>query len=466
MDFSWHIVAHVSQRWRSVALEAATLWTKPPTTNHAYTLLMLERSRMSLLDVVLNGLTSIATVTAVLDHITRIESLSILQDALGCHHCQSHLLKLGQNVPHLRILRIRCILRPMSGVPSPVFRLSVNTFQRPVSLQQIHFGTLDYDWNIFPIPSLTVLSLKGCRLSDPPSWMHLQDALRGMPLLEAIAGFNFKDLGLSSPGPSSPQPLNMARLRMLDIIGGSPPAIEYFISNTKFPRLRNSSIILSSNNTENSYPDDYMATVQVVLSLLAHGDFGHLGCLEVKRTGFALSQVVPPLNLSVDRRQFKYRHRYSTTPVAEVQLRVVRDMMKGLATLPSDPLAYISRLKLVESTLIPDDLVELFGGLPQLQSIDAYCSPHTMIQCLRVSSLHAPNTPVPFANLREVNMWKSDDDGDYIPSFMGDLYHCLKLRREFGSMVRKLSLNCKLTPEQVESIREVVGDVIYTRDDD
>lgn len=407
---------------------------------------MLERSRTSPLNIDLDGPTSTETIRVVLDNIARIENLSIAQGNWELHSCQTRLLKLRQDASQLRSLNV-WYYSSVSRHSSLAFKLSANTFQRPVSLQRIRLKALDYDWNIFPISSLTSLSPDYSKTSDSPSWIQLQDALRGMPLLERIK-FDFNDLGLFSPGSSLLQPLHLPRLHTLSIMGGTAPVIGYFLSHAKFPRLSGVCIVCPLRRD-----NDYIITVEAVLSLLAESGFERPNCLDIGPEDFSLSQ--PPSTYQEDSRQFRFMCGYLATRGA--MRRLIRAMMKSA----SDLLSHISRLIVARSPLVSEELADLFGSLPELNSIQADYDVQAVIECLRIPSSHTPDISAPFASVREIILGNSRDRADYISSMVGILYSCLKLRREFGFPLMKLNLDWKLTPEQVESLRDVVDDLFH-----
>jgi hypothetical protein len=150
---AWHHVAHVCQHWRCVSLESASLWTTPPTNLHDYTLLMLEHSCTSPLEIQMFPATSKATCTAILSHIGQIKSLNIKQLHLALEYFQRTLLALEQEALLLKILDIT------QESSRDSFCLSTSTFHHFPSLKVLCLIGIDFDWMIFPICSLTTLSL-------------------------------------------------------------------------------------------------------------------------------------------------------------------------------------------------------------------------------------------------------------------------------------------------------------------
>ncbi|KAF5310137.1 hypothetical protein D9619_010577 [Psilocybe cf. subviscida] len=128
---TWHKITSVCRQWRAVALEAASLWTRPPTAHHEYTLLMLKRSRQSPLEITLHQRTAKHTSVAVLNHIGRISTLTIIEQSnKALDAFQTTLLDMGHNASQLRSLQIQ-------DMSLPPFKLSATTFPEPASLKSI-----------------------------------------------------------------------------------------------------------------------------------------------------------------------------------------------------------------------------------------------------------------------------------------------------------------------------------------
>jgi hypothetical protein len=121
----WHHVAYVCRHWRRVAQESATLWTSPPTDLQEYTLLMLERSRTSPLEIEMRSNTFKATWAAILSNIGRIKSLNTSQSRSALNHCQRTLLALAREAPLLKPL----VIVQWTWPSRDVFRLSISIFQ-------------------------------------------------------------------------------------------------------------------------------------------------------------------------------------------------------------------------------------------------------------------------------------------------------------------------------------------------
>lgn len=157
---------------------------------------MLERSRECLLNIHLDYRTFAFTAAAVLSHVGRMRSLSIVQSNEALNKFQDGLLSSGSNTPQLKNLRIshRTCLEDQ---PTPVFKLLASTFTPRITLNGLSLNSINLEWQIFPIPNLTSLSLELLELSDPPSWTHFLEALLGMPRLESMS-FSFETLKLTS----------------------------------------------------------------------------------------------------------------------------------------------------------------------------------------------------------------------------------------------------------------------------
>lgn len=117
------------------------------------------------------------------------------------------------------------------------------------------------------------------------------------------------------------------------------------------------------------------------------------------------------------------------------------------------------------SISIPTQLLELFGNLPKLKSIQVLgdLGP-PFIESLRIPLLHSVDKPIPFRNLDEVcfSEQEEDDEVTYRPELLQDLRRNLMQRCEYGSPLRYLWVGWKEMPiEEVPPLREIVVDVAY-----
>ena len=434
---AWHHVTHICRHWRRVALEFATLWTSPPTALHEYTLLMLERSRTSPLDIDMFPTTSYVTCTAVLGHIGRIESLVIEQSALDLQIFQ-HSLALAQAAPLLKTLEISKTSESLY-----VFRLSASLFHQIPSLSTLSLAGIDFDWIIFPLRNLTSLSLDWLApLSEPPSWTQFYSALRQMPSLEDLA-FRFDDLQLISP-PHHPEPLQLPHLHTLVINNSRPSVIRSFISNSSFPRLRYTLFECSFADL-----DDYSATIGVLLPLITKGNFGCLDRLGIGKDHFMLTDEADRHHITVETYDW---HDSSAIGTA-------RAVMARLADLPANPIPKIVKV-VVLSVLSSEQLLELFGHLPQLESIVGRDIDSQIIECLKILPLHPLEAPIPFPKVNSVEIIQYPRrSGHYTPELFEDLHDCLMQRHTYGAAVSKLSLHWRLTQEEVQRLLQFVDDV-------
>ncbi|KAF5310134.1 hypothetical protein D9619_010572 [Psilocybe cf. subviscida] len=446
---AWHHIAHICQHWRLVCLESAILWTNPPTHLHDYTLLMLERSRTSPLEIVLLRATSRATCSAVLSHISRIKSLIIAQSHAVLQHFQRNLLALKEEAPLLEKLEIMHAF----GASSGVFRLSASTSHLFPSLKTLCLSYIDFDWTIFPIYSLTSLTWICLRLSENPSWTQFYDALREMPSLEQLS-FGFDDLELILP-PRHVEPLQLPLLHTLEVTESQAAVTRSFLSSSSFPRLRDAT--LECSFSESSDLDDYSTTNDAVLPLTTNGKFGCLDQLTVADDGFTMS------NMSTSDYNWKARHTIKFTANDWYNSNIIwttRALMAGLAALPTDPTSALSRLFL-SVDLLSDQLLGLFfGHLPQLESINGFnIGSQKIIEGLKISPLHPPELPIPFRKVNSIKFDGRPHMNEYTPELFEELLNCLTARYQYGAGMKDLFVRWDLTEGEAQRLREVVTNV-------
>ncbi|KAF5310140.1 hypothetical protein D9619_010574 [Psilocybe cf. subviscida] len=445
---AWHHITHICQHWRRVCLESAILWTTPPTHRHDYTLLMLERSRTSPLEIVLFRATSAATCTAVLSHISRIKSLIIEQSHAALQHFQRTLSALKEEAPLLETLQIAQTF-PSS---SDVFRLSTSLLRQFPSLKTLCLSLIDFDWTIFPIYSLTSLTCICLRLSRNPSWTQFYDALRKMPSLGELS-VEFDDLQLISP-PRHVEPLQLPLLHTLELAASRASVTWSFLSNSSFPRLRDA--YLECSFSESFDLDDYLTTVGAVLSLIANGNFGCLDRLIITDDGFTMSKMSTADYNQKDRHIIKFTAKdWHNSNI----IRTTRKLMAGLAALPTDSISKIVHLS-VSVDLTSDQLLELFGNLPQLESIAGiHIGSQQMIESLKISPLHPPELPILFRKVNSIALHGPPHVNEYTPELFEELLNCLTARYQYGAGVEDLFVFWDLTEGEAQRLREVVTNV-------
>lgn len=445
----WHHVTHVCRHWRRVALEAAILWTKPPTDLHDYTLAMLERSRTSPLQIDMSLTTSKATCTAILDHIGRVESLIIEQSQPGLQHFQRSLLGLAQEASFLKTLEITQDL----GSLGAAFRLSTPVIHQLPSLKTLWLANINFDWMMFPLHNLTTLSLVCLELSKNPSWTQFYNALRHMPFLEDL-GFRFDDIQLTSPPHHAVEPLELPLLHTLVINESRASVTSSFLSNTSLPRLRHT--YLACSFSESSDSDEYSATISVVLPLIIKGNFGCLDLMTLSNDSFGMTRQS---NLD---HKWAFRHAMDFTAMDRPRSSAVgtaRALMAELAALPTKPALEIVHLH-TSVDLTSEQFLELFGHLPQLTTITVRnISSRSIIESLQISPLHPPGIPIPFPKLNSIELYGQPHEDDYTPGLLSELYNCAMERHKNGAGIEKLSLYWDLTQEEVQRLQEFVADV-------
>lgn len=451
----WHHFVHVCRHWRCVALMAANLWTSPPTHLHDYALAMLERSLECALTISLDYRTSPSTTTAVLSHVGRVQSLSIVEYNEALNSFQAALLASKQRTSQMEYLRIahRTYLEEQ---PIPAFKLLKSTFPSRTALKGLVLNGIDLEWEMFPIQNLTSLSLIFLEMSDPPSWTLFIDTLRGMPLLESLS-FSFHSLNLASQPSRNLEPLQMPNLQHIDIHWSAATDLHTFLSYSTYPLLRRAYFECSSSHGLD--PHDYAAVGHAVISLVTRGDFGPLNELIVGNDRF---MMIKRGGKAKEKRELEF---WCPPFLAEPQsTRLAHDAMSAIISLPDNACSNVLHLSLLDD-YSSEQLVEFFGKLSVIQSLQAKTSSRAVINSLTAT---APSDGEPiassvlFPNLRKLGLRQND----YTPELLEDLCRCLTSRQQSGAGVTKLNVNWDLTPDEAQRLQQIVGDVRWNTSED
>jgi hypothetical protein len=323
---------------------------------------MLERSRTSPLEIQMFPTTSEATCTAILSHIGRIKLLNIEQSQPALEHFQRTLLALPQEAPLLQTLEITPVCS------RDVFRLFTSIFYHFPSLEVLCLISINFDWMIFPLRSLTSLSLACLKLSKNPSWTQFYGVLRQMPSLKNLDS-SFDDLQLISPPRHAIEPLQLSLLQTLVINGPTPASVMCsFLSNTTFPQHRNT--YLACSFSEGSDLDEYSTTIGVVLPLIIQGNFGCLDRLMISEDAFTLSTKSGPIDNWEAKHAIQFTASDGRHPSAS---EAARELMAGLATLPTNLIQKIIHVD-VSTALTSEQLLGLFGHFTTARI--NYCERH------------------------------------------------------------------------------------------
>ncbi|KAF5310056.1 hypothetical protein D9619_010582 [Psilocybe cf. subviscida] len=462
---SWHKVAHVCQHWRQVAIEAASLWTELPTHHHEYTLLMLARARMRPLDVTLSELTPKPTRIAVLDHLGRIRSLTVDLDEDGIDDVQEKIQNSNEEASKLTMLK-------MSTFTSPghVYILPASTFRNFTFLKTLKLFQITLEWQLCHIRSLTVLCLYSVPMSDDHSWTQLKDALGRMPHLETLSLCNVTLPASFRPSlPYSTEPIQLLRLRTFSIDPCSASLIRDFISRMTFPSLRAAHMACMPSD-RNSPAADFVETNRAMLSLITR-NLDRLDYLNLAPCVFKMNEGGPESQQKGRQDLCIVLH---TPPLNAINSNniIACDTMRSLAELPGDPTWRFQHLTL-SLDLAAEQLVEIFGHLPRLESITVISIPsQNIIESLKISPLHPPDELIAFSHLRSLTFRSFNEDYDSekfakrecegTPALLDDLCKSLMMRYEYGSPVSELSLvgrKWQMTSNAVQRLREIVTDV-------
>lgn len=433
----WHQITHVCRHWRRVALEAACLWTKPPTHLHEYTLLMLERSRTSSLCIDLRQTASTATSAAVLDHVRRIGSLSIQQRIEDLDKLQALLSTLKHAESHLIHLDISQYPDLKFKPQEARFRLAPGTLQNLTSLTSLNLRSTSVDWQIFPIITLTTLSLRYTTASDGLSWEQLGAAFSEMILLAKLA-IDLTSLQLRSPRMLT---MHLPQLRYLDISKSVSSELHCFLRYAKFPSLQQAYMVCSTDED-----DDYVNTNSIPLALLEGGNFGRPDwlLLENERVSFTWTPWTRSLSFE---------------PELVLYLTTNAPMIKDFVTrLPPKIALGITHLRLHIQLSELEDVSTIFKGLPSVRLLQA-CWSKSLIRNLKIPLNHSSETSIPLASLTSIELDGYVTQGDPVSNLLDDFRHCLQSRREHGAGIKYLFVEWLETLQQFHLLDKVVEEL-------
>ncbi|KAF5325436.1 hypothetical protein D9619_010113 [Psilocybe cf. subviscida] len=352
----WHRITHVCRLWHWIAIGAPTLWTLPPTHLENYTLLMLDRSRTAPLMVALDKRTSELTTAAIFDHLRRIQVLQIRQSTEQLTRTQEILLA-STEVPALDLLGLEVVDMdsPYDRPSSETFTLSSTSFCRSSTLRRLDLTYVAIDWNIFPLPNLTFLSLR-MPSSMTTSLEQILTALTGMSSLESL----FLELEFNMvEDTATPGIVCLHCLRTLGLPVFDASQLRRLLSHLYLPLLTSFGADI---NPEAANIDDYMGALTQISSTVYEGDFPTLDFL-------SLSACSGEFTLSS-------RHDRSENHTVTIQLpsarsernnhyNIIRQFMTGMTSIARNKFECLTHI-CVEADLRSKNLVQLFGSLPNL----------------------------------------------------------------------------------------------------
>lgn len=447
---SWHWIAHICARWRSVALAAACLWTDPPTEQHLYTLLMLQRSQLSPLYIEMNHGTSKDTCTAVFSHIQRISSLVLRSNPehLQCFHAVlTSTTTAASLLKDLAISDFTTSIRPQLSLPEARKNLP--------ALKSLTLANVRFNWQMFPLPSLTSLTLLTTCETFNVSWQRFAVTMNRMKRLRTLT-LAFNSLRLQSPQHIA---LSLRHLTNLTLNQVWPSEIGYLFSCASFPRLQHLYISIPLEG-ENS-----LEFISSIWTLLEHGNFGSL-----TRLAWSDKNLI-----TFSRGSTPWRFMLLLNSETS-QDWVLKDL---ITRLPRNISANLVRLTLDPCKLSSEHLSVIFRALPNVQHLQIWLTPSVAHSLAMPTAGSDAGVPFPLLKSIRLNgvMKERNDDGDEVEDSASDsssessspesddrsdnkprglrsvedFHRCLILRRENGFAVENLSI---VSRRQVYSCRD------------
>jgi hypothetical protein len=443
---AWFGITQTCRYWRGVSIDAPSLWTNPPTDLYNLTLLFLERSMPLCLDIRFDSRTSTATAIAVMKHIQRVQTLNMgLVQVDSLIYMQKKLQGLDCKASNLKELFISPKLSTLGR-----FRLSASTFRCPVLLEKLRLRFLDFDWTMLPLPNLTTLSLTQITISVELSWENFLRTLAAMPLLETIQ-INFLEIRLHTPSTSA-EMVTLPHLSELKISGASDTQIRYFATKVTLPLLDRAQLICTTDESN----DDHLPTVQALSCLIEEGNFDTLDTMLLGHGNFALSQQSDHSN-----KEFAFSYRQCIRTEQEA-VNIIMNTVLRMASLNCGGISTLVRASLCGyGTPIDNDIVDLFAGLPLLESI-TLCDEMAMpfIERLFIPTYTPATGNIPFANLKVISFYEQEET-----QFCSELFHklldCLVQRCEYGAPIQELLVSWTLAEKELRTLREIVVDVYF-----
>jgi hypothetical protein len=447
----WHRVNLVCSHWRNVAVATPVLWTNPPTRNHDFTLLMLERSEMADLDIYMNEKTSMDTAAAVLRHIARIRGLNIVENNKIFKKAQDLLLGLDQ--PNLRLEKLRIVCYWDGQYPQ--FASFVDT--RPLwnQLRYLSISGLIYDWNLFPLPELEHLLIgHSTELVVPISTQKLVETLSQMPKLDELAISLFNMVHRDNRAVDDGKFAELPSLSNLSVTCDAPHELDYFLFHLCLPRLSQLSIYCDNSEHENNA--DYSRTIEAITSLINKGNFG---------TGLeSLSLCDDELILS-----FIDRHKYSESwPRVRIFLekdeepsQFITEVLFGLVKMTQSKLSFLVHAEINSfASSFTQQALQLLGSLPSLERISVHNGHIVLLtSALTIPPDLLPDSPSPFPKLKSIKLLHLTCSSNELLQFC----KCLAMRRNCGTPVEEIELSdcCFQSQDEMALLRNVVGNIVW-----
>ncbi|KAF5330517.1 hypothetical protein D9619_005219 [Psilocybe cf. subviscida] len=464
-DESFWRVSHVCRRWRYVAVEAPTLWTKPPLLFHAFTMFMLERSRSADLTIWMEYGTAYKIIKGVLDCIGRIEKLEISLEMDLLYSAHELMATSDQQASRLRSF----MLHSLSDVPwdsRPMFALP--TFCQLHLLRELDITNVIFDWNVLPLPNLLALSFIDVSLPTRVSMQQFLDTLCKMPHLESLRMPISQSL---FPLPPSTKATNVAaqvtlpRLSHLHLSDSNSAHVQWFLSRLTLPRLQRM-LITPPRTANDNASGDSSQIVHAIASSITGGGFGTFDNLDLYNTFFQLN-VFDQRNINRVDSDDKLPHVHFNIPEDHNAGRLFAQTSVDILLLCRPNLSCLVELKIEELSTTVDQLFRLSTVLCSVRKIEIFRSPETALALIGTLAMLPPhrspgasNQSIPFPKLKLIQFSVIDFAG--IPEIIGALCDCLMLRYEYGFAIQKLDLfECWIFTGQFARLKEIVANVKY-----
>lgn len=465
---AWNVVTQVCNRWRQIALNASTLWTKPPIESKPWTIEMLKRSKTAGLTLDLTSDTP-STNNAAMGHIKHIKTLKIHYESAN----QLKLLFMGlsDDAPQLENLSITVNVRQGFGMRDREigrFLLQPSTFRGTKALRRLTLSGVDVKWESALFHGLTHLSLRNLSSECKPTWKQLMEMLEQMPDLQALD----LDRAFPSATSSSASPLHLPQLKELAVYS-ILTEVHSFFSHITFPRLKR--LYVGCRSTEAGSVD--YASVITALSRSCHSP-DTLGVAAIRKLelhqrmaatyGFCIegfSDLSRPNRINSVESDLEFLFGPpigdDTAEDTHPDNRVVRDVFSRLSFVNVTDLAITAGIAINARVL-----AESFGRLPRLSTIRISSSTsREMIKALTVTDAGDLTTrpeDVVFRALHTIVFeWVAfSPHAPYDPR-VEELQDLLMQRCEYGAPIQHLRFNfCRfLKPADIARFAEIVPDV-------
>ncbi|KAF5325289.1 hypothetical protein D9619_010101 [Psilocybe cf. subviscida] len=444
---NWRNVTYVCRHWRLAALNAAVLWTDPPTHLGKYTCLVLERSKSANLHISLGAHTSKATISAVLRHICHIHTMKIYLGIDAMAHAHDILLSCC-NIPWPKLTNLEIDLAlSVPTVPSvtlPTINLSPSVIRQLTHLQSLLLAHVTFDWMALSCPNLTSLVLDNTTLETTISWEQFLGTLDQMPHLESLSLGLDVILQSSHPPLAQTRCIRLPRLQYLKLDDLYPYSVSYFLSHSILPKLNR----LIINIWWGDGNDDHSGIIQTIFLTLANGDFGLLDSILVAQyhIGLYIQGKVPAVDVFLPPNGLYDNHNH------------IHQFIQGLSVITSETSGALAEVRL-ELHLNCDELATLLGNLPQLKSLVVHhpsvCSP--LAQALKSGTLDSSDTTTLFCALEKVSFPTMQPVYLKSPA-MQDFCDSLLARHRSGFGIKTLQFRkCRTIPHDMMKQLEDIG---------